>query len=127
VGALAIEALGKLGDKAATPKVIAELSSSVATRRAAAAMALWRLADSTALEPLLAREQDQDPETRWRVIYALEKIVAPTGSFRWSPGISMTRVPGCACTPHGRSDARRARGRRRICFARCSNAKFPWW
>jgi cyclophilin family peptidyl-prolyl cis-trans isomerase/HEAT repeat protein len=77
VVSLALEALGKLGDKAATPKVTPFLASSSAGLRATAAVALWRLADSTALEPLLARHDDPEPEVRWRVLYALEKIVAP--------------------------------------------------
>ncbi len=75
---LAIEALGKLGDKAATPKLAEMLRNKDPLRRAEAAVALWRLADSTALDPLLrAAHDDSDPEVRWRVLYALEKIPAP--------------------------------------------------
>jgi cyclophilin family peptidyl-prolyl cis-trans isomerase/HEAT repeat protein len=74
---LAIEALGKLGDKAATPRVIGQLKSKDAGRRGEAAIALWRLADSTALEPLLRAHEDPDPEVRWRILYALEKIPNP--------------------------------------------------
>ncbi len=77
VSLLAVEALGKLGDKAATPKVVGALGSGSARLRQEAAMALWRLADSTALQPLLARHNDPDPEVRWRVLYALERIVNP--------------------------------------------------
>ena len=40
-------------------------------------MALWRLADSTALGRCSSPIDDPDPEVRWRVLYALEKIVAP--------------------------------------------------
>ena len=76
-GRLAIEALGKLGDKAATPKVVEQLRHKDPLRRGEAAIALWRLADSTALEPLLRANNDADPEVRWRILYALEKIVAP--------------------------------------------------
>ena len=74
---LAIEALGKLGDRAATPRVIAALSDPTARTREEAAVALWRLADSTALGALLAHHADPDPEVRWRVLYAMEKVVAP--------------------------------------------------
>ena len=75
--ALAIEALGKLGQKASTPRVAAFLRDPSPVLRGDAAIALWRLADSTALEPLIERHRDPDPGVRWRVLYALEKIVAP--------------------------------------------------
>ena len=74
---LAIEALGKLGDKAGTPRVVSYLGSRSALLRGEAAVALWRLADSTAIDALLAHDDDADPEVRWRVLYALEKVVAP--------------------------------------------------
>jgi len=74
---LAIEALGKIGDRASTPKIAAQLSAPTPALRGEAAIALWRLADSTALGPLLARRSDADSSVRWRVLYALEKIVAP--------------------------------------------------
>ena len=77
VAVLAVEALGKLGDKAATAKVAGALAAGSARLRGEAAVALWRLADSTALTALLARHNDADPEVRWRVQYALEKIVSP--------------------------------------------------
>jgi cyclophilin family peptidyl-prolyl cis-trans isomerase/HEAT repeat protein len=75
--ALAIEALGKLGQKASTPRVAAFLRDASPALRGDAAVALWRLADSTALDPLIERHRDPDPGVRWRVLYALEKIVAP--------------------------------------------------
>lgn len=74
---LAIEALGKLGDKAATARVAGQLRSKDPLRRQEAAIALWRLADSTALDALTRAHEDSDPEVRWRVLYALEKIPAP--------------------------------------------------
>jgi cyclophilin family peptidyl-prolyl cis-trans isomerase/HEAT repeat protein len=74
---LTLEALGKLGDKAATPVVVSFLTNASPLLRGEAAVALWRLADSTALQPLLQRHDDPDPEVRWRVLYALEKIHAP--------------------------------------------------
>ena len=74
---LAIEALGKLGDPAATPHVVRALGHAEARMRGEAAVALWRLADSTALDALLGRHEDPDAEVRWKVQYALEKIVKP--------------------------------------------------
>ncbi len=74
---LAIEALGKLGDKSSTSVVSAFLRSGAPQLRGEAAVALWRLADSTALAALLADHADPDPDVRWRVLYALEKVVAP--------------------------------------------------
>jgi cyclophilin family peptidyl-prolyl cis-trans isomerase len=75
--ALALEALGKLGDRAATPFVAARLGAAGPALRGVAAVALWRLADSTALEALLGCLDDADAGVRWRVLYALEKIVTP--------------------------------------------------
>ncbi|HET7226226.1 MAG TPA: HEAT repeat domain-containing protein [Candidatus Eisenbacteria bacterium] len=74
---LALEALGKLGDKGATTHVVPYLGNASPLLRGEAAVALWRLADSTALAPLIARADDPDPDVRWRVLYALEKINAP--------------------------------------------------
>ena len=74
---LAIEALGKIGDHASTPRVASYLGNPSPLLRGEAAVALWRLADSTALEGLLERHNDLNAEVRWRVLYALEKIVAP--------------------------------------------------
>jgi len=74
---LAIEALGKLGDKAAGAPIASFLKSGTPAQRREAAVALWRLADSTALPALLAAHADPDPDVRWRVLYALEKIVVP--------------------------------------------------
>ena len=74
---LALEALGKLGDKAATPRVASCLGHADPRVREAAAVALWRLADSTALNPLLQALEDPEASVRWRVIYALERITAP--------------------------------------------------
>lgn len=76
-GDLAVEALGKLADKGATAVIVGQLRSASPRRRAQAAVALWRLADSTALQPLLNAHSDPDPEVRWRVLYALERILAP--------------------------------------------------
>src|SRR5439155_537656 len=69
--------LGKIGDHASTPRVASYLGNPSPLLRGEAAVALWRLADSTALEGLLERHNDLNAEVRWRVLYALEKIVAP--------------------------------------------------
>jgi cyclophilin family peptidyl-prolyl cis-trans isomerase/HEAT repeat protein len=75
---LALEALGKLGDRAATPLVVSLLrAGSTPLLRGAAAVALWRLADPAALGPLLAALDDPDAGVRWRALYALEKLVRP--------------------------------------------------
>src|SRR5439155_748535 len=69
--------LGKIGDHASTPRVASYLGNPSPLLRGEAAVALWRLADSPALEGLLERHNDLNAEVRWRVLYALEKIVAP--------------------------------------------------
>jgi len=75
---LVLEALGKLGDRAATPLVVSILRDGASPLlRGSAAAALWRLADPTALEPLLPCLEDPDAGVRWRVLYALEKLVSP--------------------------------------------------
>jgi cyclophilin family peptidyl-prolyl cis-trans isomerase/HEAT repeat protein len=74
---LAVEALGKIGDRASTAAVAARLSHPWPRVRGDAAVALWRLADSTSLGALLAHADDRDPEVRWRVLWALEKQIAP--------------------------------------------------
>src|SRR5882762_1681505 len=74
---LTLEALGKLGDRAATPRVVRGLDDHEPAVRAAAAVALWRLADSLAVDALIAHDDDPDPQVRWRVLWALEKVVAP--------------------------------------------------
>src|SRR5437773_2607261 len=75
--ALAVESLGKLGQKASTRRVALFLRDASPVLRREAAVALWRLADSTALDLLLEHHRDTDAEVRWRVLYALEKIHAP--------------------------------------------------
>ena len=74
---LAIEALGKVGDKNSTRRVASYLNSPSPLLRGDAALALWRLADSTAVDALIDHAEDPEPEVRWRVVYALEKIVDP--------------------------------------------------
>jgi len=74
---LTVEALGKLGDRGATPRLVSLLNDPSAQLRGQAAVALWRLADSTAMGPLIEHLEDPDAGVRWRILYALEKQVAP--------------------------------------------------
>jgi cyclophilin family peptidyl-prolyl cis-trans isomerase/HEAT repeat protein len=108
---LAIEALGKLGDKTSTGLVAAFLRSTSPRLRGEAAVALWRLADSTALPALLAAHADPDPDVCWRVIYALEKIVVPArvvlvAALHLNDPSWMTRA--CAARTMGRQKSTRA-------------------
>jgi len=77
VVALAVEALGKLGDHAATARIAPFVSRGTAEQRMRACESLWRLADSTAAGALLAALGAREPEVRWRVVYALERIPSP--------------------------------------------------
>ena len=80
VADLSLEALGKLGDKAATPRVVERLSAKGAKGaqlRGDAAIALWRLADKSALGSLLAHLDEPVADVRWKVVYALEKLDDP--------------------------------------------------
>jgi len=74
---LAVEALGKLLDPAAAGRVTAFLRAQSPAHRRHAAVALWRLADTTSADALIARLADPDASVRWRVVYALEKLVLP--------------------------------------------------
>ena len=77
VRANAVEALGKLGDPAATPQIVRVLRQGTAQQRMRACESLWRLADTTAAGALIAALSERDPVVRWRVAYALEKLVLP--------------------------------------------------
>ena len=74
---LTVEALGKLGDRTATSRLVSLLSDPSPQLRGEAAVALWRLADTTAVGALLAHMDDADAGVRWRVLYALEKLQMP--------------------------------------------------
>src|SRR6185436_2787006 len=73
----AAEALGKLGDKAATAKLLPLLRTGTSTRKQRVCESLWRLADTSATGALIASCNEKDPAVRWRVVYALEKLVIP--------------------------------------------------
>jgi cyclophilin family peptidyl-prolyl cis-trans isomerase len=74
---LTVEALGKLGDKRATEAVAAFLDSRLPRLRSEAAMALWRVADTSAAGVLLTHLADPEADVRWRVVWALEKLPLP--------------------------------------------------
>jgi cyclophilin family peptidyl-prolyl cis-trans isomerase/HEAT repeat protein len=74
---LALEAIGKLGDHASTPAVTRFLDSGSALLRRDAAVALWRIADTTAAGALITHLGDPDVDARWRMAYALEKLPLP--------------------------------------------------
>jgi cyclophilin family peptidyl-prolyl cis-trans isomerase/HEAT repeat protein len=108
---LAIEALGKLGDTAATRKVSAFLRNGSPALRAEAAMAMWRLADSTGIDALLSAHNDADAGVRWRVLYALERVVDPDrvvliaalhlGDAEWLSRAYAARTIGRQRSPRG--------------------------
>jgi cyclophilin family peptidyl-prolyl cis-trans isomerase/HEAT repeat protein len=77
VRARAIEALGKLGDPRGTGPVAAHLTHPEAELSREAAIALWRLGDSTAVQPLAEALQSKDAWTRAFCAYALEKTPVP--------------------------------------------------
>ncbi len=74
---LALEALGKIGDKGATGAVVEFLDGRLPRLRGEAAVALWRLADTSAVGRLLPHLADIDADVRWRTVYALEKLPMP--------------------------------------------------
>ena len=49
----------------------------VAPPRGQVAVAFWRFADSAAVAPLIEHLRERDPAVRWRIMYALEKVVSP--------------------------------------------------
>src|SRR6185503_15465518 len=73
----AAEALGKLGDRAATAKLLPLLRTGTPTCRQRVCESLWRLADTSAVDALIASLGEKDRATRWRVVYALEKLPLP--------------------------------------------------
>jgi cyclophilin family peptidyl-prolyl cis-trans isomerase len=74
---LTVEALGKLGDSRATEPLTAFLDGRLPRIRGEAAVALWRVADTSAAGALIAHLAEPDPDARWRVVWALEKLPLP--------------------------------------------------
>jgi HEAT repeat protein len=62
--------LGHLGDRAASPTLIAALDDRDSTTRLYASWALGNLADPAAVEPILERFHDEDPGVRKMAVYA---------------------------------------------------------
>jgi HEAT repeat protein len=62
--------LGHLGDRTATPTLIAALEDSDPTTRLYASWALGNLGDPRAVEPILSRFGDDDPGVRKMAVYA---------------------------------------------------------
>jgi len=75
VRAEAAQALGDLGDDAATTPLIGRLDDDEPTVRAAAADALGGLADLAALEPLLAASFDPDETVGDRTLAAIDELL----------------------------------------------------
>lgn len=76
----AVEALGKLKDAGDdVPRLLARLlEDEDANVRGQAALALWRLDNKQHLDALAAAlEREDDPEAKWRIVYALARIDDP--------------------------------------------------
>ncbi|MGH7724826.1 MAG: HEAT repeat domain-containing protein [Candidatus Eiseniibacteriota bacterium] len=82
VRARALEALGKLGDKRGTAAVVAGLGSPEPLLSREAAIACWRLADSSTVWKLADATKSKDSWTRAFAAYALEKTPYPEVSVK---------------------------------------------
>lgn len=99
--ALAAEALGKLGDQFAMPLLVEALEAEDPALRGASLLAITRLRGRRAKvdEPLpksieqrlraaiVARVGDEDPEVRWRAVYALSELLLPGGEVGLEAGL----------------------------------------
>jgi HEAT repeat protein len=74
---LVIEAIGKLQDTRGTAVCVRALTDGETNVRHQAGVALWRIADEAAIRHLLIALADPEPEVRWTVVYALEKLEFP--------------------------------------------------
>jgi cyclophilin family peptidyl-prolyl cis-trans isomerase/HEAT repeat protein len=77
VRARALEALGKIGDHAATGVVTAQLTSGDAELSREAAIACWKLQDSTTAPFLAQGAKSEDALTRAFCAYAMERAAMP--------------------------------------------------
>ncbi len=103
----AIEALGKIGDPAGVGPVAGFLTAPEPELSREAAIALWRLNDSTAVLPLLEGVKSKDDWTRAYSAYALERTSDPA---RVVPALQkLLNDPAI----HVRAYAARALGRQR--------------
>ncbi len=82
VRARAIEALGKIADRRGTGAVIAQLGASEPVLAREAAIACWRLADSSAVLKLAEATKSKDAWTRAFSAYALERTPYPEVSIK---------------------------------------------
>ncbi len=82
----AIEALGKCGDARATAAIVAALRSGEAQVRSAAALALFRLRDSSVVPDLVAAlAQEEDAAVRWCQVYACARLLRERARTSGSP------------------------------------------
>ena len=99
----ALEALGKTKDPRAVATVAGYLKSSEPAIRGAAALALFRLGDASALPELFAALlAENEPEARWREVYAIARLLRGkartakgpvTGDKLWTPPlVAATRL-----------------------------------
>jgi HEAT repeat protein len=77
--------LGHLGDRTATPTLIAALDDRDSTTRLYATWALGNLGDPSAVEPLLEKFGDDDPGVRKMAVYAAGAL----GDERAAPGLQV--------------------------------------
>lgn len=82
VKARAIEALGKLGDKRGSGGVLFNVNSKEPLLSREAAIACWRLADSSAVHKLVEATKSPDSWTRAFAAYAIERVPVPDVTIR---------------------------------------------
>jgi cyclophilin family peptidyl-prolyl cis-trans isomerase/HEAT repeat protein len=82
VRACAVEALGKLGDRRGTGAVAGLLTHPDVGLSREAAIACWRLADSSAVPGLLEGAKSRDAWTRAFTAYALERVPMPAFTLK---------------------------------------------
>lgn len=107
VRARALEALGKIGDKSATGIVTSFLTHPESDLACEAAIACWRLADSTAVPMLVEATKRPDPWRRAFIAYALERTPMPPVTVN-----ALTRIASDSAVVV-RAYAARALGRQR--------------
>ena len=107
VRARALEALGKIGDRAGAGVVTAQLTSGDAELSREAAIACWKLQDSTTAPFLAQGAKSEDALTRAYCAYAMERAAMP--EFTIKPLTKLVSDPNLTV----RAYAARALGRQR--------------